>query len=199
MALWRTRPPCRAAGRGEREPAATSESRGYTTSGTSGRQQESSINCVCGCVWAYTLKHRSTPLWCLPHLSDDLIRALNEDLHRPPVVVGHAIQKPLTETKTKWDAGNDIIDVHRSYCFRWKLFGCCEYESPRRQPGCCWTVWSAVRSTAAWWAGDTDIVRSKFIRQLVHTFVALTLYSVWSQINSRHKQQSCENAGSEVR
>lgn len=29
------------------------------------------------------------------HLSDDLIGALDEDLHRPPVVIGHPIQKPL--------------------------------------------------------------------------------------------------------
>lgn len=35
------------------------------------------------------------------HLSDNLIGALDEDLHGPPVVVGHPIQKPLKETQQR--------------------------------------------------------------------------------------------------
>lgn len=34
------------------------------------------------------------------HLSDDLIGTLDQDLHRPPVVVGHPIQKPLKQRNT---------------------------------------------------------------------------------------------------
>ena len=38
-------------------------------------------------------------VWWTTHLSDDLIWALYEDLHRPPVVISHPIQKPLKQKK----------------------------------------------------------------------------------------------------
>ena len=36
---------------------------------------------------------------CVSCLSDDLIGTLDEDLHGPPVVISHAVQKPLEERK----------------------------------------------------------------------------------------------------
>lgn len=51
--VWRTRPPCRAAGRGEREPDAASGWREYTTAGTSGRQRQ---------TWVWHLSINNTHL-----------------------------------------------------------------------------------------------------------------------------------------
>lgn len=50
----------------------------------------------------------------MTHLSDDLIGALDEDLHGPPVVVGHPIQKPLKETQQRdVEFGTQTADKNR--------------------------------------------------------------------------------------